>query len=414
MVRIDIMPKSMQTILSLSLPALLLILAYLCLLNIAGLPALIINLLPLLPYLLLLVAGCLAYHFNQSILFYLALAFIAIQLITDGYLFQQHSFDSAQMGLIYSLIAILVPLNLLVYSFLQERGILSLWGFLKLFFIILQFLGAAWIVSSGQTGILSLIYAQILPWYFPLPQGMAQLSLLVFGLVITAFLIKLWFNNAFFTTTAIGVLLSLGLSFYFQEWPLAAPIFMSSVGLLMIICILQNTHSMAYLDELTEIPGRRALREEMMKLSGAYTVAMVDIDHFKKFNDTYGHDVGDDVLRMVASKLKRVTGGGKAFRYGGEEFVIIFARKKLADVLPHLEKLRETIAHSEFVIRGKDRPKNKPAKPKSTQPVKKISVTVSIGAAEKNRPLEKAEEVLKEADKALYRAKKKGRNCVCK
>lgn len=195
---------------------------------------------------------------------------------------------------------------------------------------------------------------------------------------------------------------------------MAAPIFMSSVGLLMIICILQNTHSMAYLDELTEIPGRRALREEMMKLSGAYTVAMVDIDHFKKFNDTYGHDVGDDVLRMVASKLKRVTGGGKAFRYGGEEFVIIFARKKLADVLPHLEKLRETIAHSEFVIRGKDRPKNKPAKPKSTQPVKKISVTVSIGAAEKNRPLEKAEEVLKEADKALYRAKKKGRNCVCK
>lgn len=69
------MPKSMQTILSLSLPALLLILAYLCLLNIAGLPALIINLLPLLPYLLLLVAGCLAYHFNQSILFYLGLGF---------------------------------------------------------------------------------------------------------------------------------------------------------------------------------------------------------------------------------------------------------------------------------------------------------------------------------------------------
>ena len=117
---------------------------------------------------------------------------------------------------------------------------------------------------------------------------------------------------------------------------------------------------------------------------------------------------------MVASKLNQVTGGGRAFRYGGEEFVIIFPAKKLADVLPHLEKLRENIAQSKFSIRGKDRPKKKPEKIKPTQQAKKVSVTVSIGAAEKSHPREKVQEVLTAADKALYRAKKNGRNRVCK
>ena len=84
----------------------------------------------------------------------------------------------------------------------------------------------------------------------------------------------------------------------------------------------------AYLDELTNLPTRRALKEEMLKLGNRYTIAMLDIDHFKKFNDTYGHTVGDQVLKFTAALMKSTGGGGKAFRYGGEEFVIIFPGKK--------------------------------------------------------------------------------------
>lgn len=405
------MNKSMRILLSLSLPGLLLMAACVCLMKMDSMPNLITSIMPFLPYLFLLLSGVLAYRFNQSNIFYLALVFITIQLITKGFLIPKHS---AQMDLIYSLLAILLPINLLVFSFLKERGIFSLWGFLKLLALIAQLLAAAWIIGSGRTDIYAYIYTQILPWQISSLQGIAQLGLLILGLGIMALLFKLWFNNAFFISTAIGVLLSVALVIYFRVMPSAASIFMSCAGMMMIICILQNTYSMAYLDELTEIPGRRALNEEMMKLSGAYVIAMVDIDFFKKFNDTYGHDVGDEVLRMVASKIERVTGGGKAFRFGGEEFVIVFAGKKLADILPHLEKLRETIAHSEFAIRGQDRPKKKPVKPKSAHPTKKTFVTVSIGAAEKNHPRGKAQEVLKEADQALYKAKKKGRNCVCK
>ena len=105
---------------------------------------------------------------------------------------------------------------------------------------------------------------------------------------------------------------------------------------------------MAYLDELTGVPSRRALREDLMKLGNKYVIAMIDIDFFKKFNDKYGHDVGDDVLKLVASNLVKVTGGGKAFRYGGEEFTILFPSKSINDVMPHLESLREQVSKSGY------------------------------------------------------------------
>jgi GGDEF domain-containing protein len=78
----------------------------------------------------------------------------------------------------------------------------------------------------------------------------------------------------------------------------------------------------------------------------------VDIDHFKSFNDTYGHETGDQVLRLVAAKLAGVTGGGRAYRVGGEEFSILFPGKSAKDVLPHLELLRSVIEVATFHVRG--------------------------------------------------------------
>src|SRR5437660_11210609 len=111
---------------------------------------------------------------------------------------------------------------------------------------------------------------------------------------------------------------------------------------------------MAYHDELTQLPSRRALNEALLKMDDTYTIAMVDIDHFKQFNDKYGHDTGDQVLRLVASKLARVSGGGEAYRCGGEEFAIIFPEKTTAGVLGHLEKLRATVETSLLQVRAAD------------------------------------------------------------
>src|SRR3989442_15763061 len=84
--------------------------------------------------------------------------------------------------------------------------------------------------------------------------------------------------------------------------------------------------------------------------------------HFKRFNDTFGHDVGDQVLRMVAARLGTVSAGGKSFRYGGEEVAVLFPGKTADECLPALEELRTTVEETHFTLRGKLRPRKKPDK----------------------------------------------------
>jgi diguanylate cyclase (GGDEF)-like protein len=170
---------------------------------------------------------------------------------------------------------------------------------------------------------------------------------------------------------------------------------------------------MAFKDELTGLPARRALNAALHGLKRNYTIAMLDIDFFKKFNDRFGHDVGDQVLCMVASHLRRVGGGGTPYRYGGEEFTILFSGKVKEDAIPHLERLRQSIEAAQFGLRGKNRPKKPPKKSKKskTKP-KTVTVTISIGVAESNSNRLKAASIMKAADQALYRAKKRGRNCI--
>jgi GGDEF domain-containing protein len=183
--------------------------------------------------------------------------------------------------------------------------------------------------------------------------------------------------------------------------------------------VLKDSFTMAFKDELTGIPSRRALMQYVQTLGRKYTVVMSDIDHFKKFNDTYGHDVGDEVLKLVASKLDNVTGGGKTFRFGGEEFIMVFPRKTSAEVMPFVEIVRQTIADYDIALRAKPRPP-KPKKPlASKKPATKklakdkvVKVTTSFGIAQRTKEHADFASIMKQADIALYAAKKGGRNCV--
>jgi diguanylate cyclase (GGDEF)-like protein len=186
--------------------------------------------------------------------------------------------------------------------------------------------------------------------------------------------------------------------------------FLSVAGFILVVSVIEASHALAYRDELTGLPGRRALNEDLLRLGRVYTLAMLDIDHFKQFNDRYGHATGDEVLRMVASRLARVGGGGKAYRYGGEEFTIVFAGRGLDEAREHLEAVRESVAAGGFCLRNQPRPAKAPRQPKRGQP-QTVAVTISIGAAEHGA--ETAEELIKAADKKLYKAKQTGRNRVC-
>jgi diguanylate cyclase (GGDEF)-like protein len=114
---------------------------------------------------------------------------------------------------------------------------------------------------------------------------------------------------------------------------------------------------------------------------------------------------------MIATKMNRVSGGGASYRYGGEEFSVIFSGKDSEAAKPHLEELRETIANTPFIInRASRRKADKKFRKKKNKAVK---VTVSIGVADSRADISSPWDVLKLSDKALYRAKAKGRNRVC-
>ena len=140
---------------------------------------------------------------------------------------------------------------------------------------------------------------------------------------------------------------------------------------------------------------------------------MVDVDHFKRFNDRHGHAAGDQALRMVAAELQKVGGGGRAYRYGGEEFAILCPGATPAQVSDPLEELRSAIANRRFALRAPGRPRKKPDPPrKRSRPPRLISVSVSIGFAGPTTRAGDSNAVLRAADRALYRAKNKGRNRV--
>jgi GGDEF domain-containing protein len=197
--------------------------------------------------------------------------------------------------------------------------------------------------------------------------------------------------------------------------PVIVNVTLMTAMLVFIVSAVETSYRLAFRDELTGLPGRRALNEALANLSGTYGVAMVDIDHFKRFNDRFGHDVGDQALRMVAARLTSSSRTGKVFRYGGEEFAVLFPGRTRAETLAELEKMRQTVAGAEFIVRHRKRPRQKPAAAASRRQVKpnrRVQVTVSIGAAAPTDARDKASAVLKAADQALYRAKKAGRNRV--
>ncbi|HSX58858.1 MAG TPA: GGDEF domain-containing protein [Tahibacter sp.] len=169
---------------------------------------------------------------------------------------------------------------------------------------------------------------------------------------------------------------------------------------------------LAFLDALTGLPNRRALDETLARLSGDYALAMVDVDHFKQFNDKHGHDAGDRVLAAVARSLAQ-TRAAQAFRFGGEEFCLLFRKPAVAHAA--CEEARVAIESLRVTLPRK--PAAKPAKAgkasaKTPGRAATVQVTASIGVAPRGAARRAVDDVLKAADQCLYKAKDKGRNQV--
>ena len=247
---------------------------------------------------------------------------------------------------------------------------------------------------------------------------MPEISIALFVISAGTILARWWFTEA-----------PEDISLFWSLWAVFAAIVNHSpgrttaycilAGLFLSIAVVETSYQISYQDELTKLPGRRAFNQMIAGMSGQYAVAIVDIDHFKKFNDTFGHDVGDQVLRMVAAKLKDAGADGRAFRFGGEEFVLLYPGIRAEEAIMEAERLRRVIAESSFVVRGPERSKRE--RPERRSPQRKIikfrnrtdtTVTISIGVAEPPSEEATVQEVIVAADKALYLAKEHGRNRV--
>lgn len=295
-----------------------------------------------------------------------------------------------------------------------ERGLLNAWG-AALMLVLCGSFGLLWQVGLSVESLewlraWEVFQAQRLEMAYWMSDGLLYLYAGTFLILLPSLIFRR-------TPGDLALLLTLlaGFSvFALFSIPNVSAIVFSSLFIALFVLYLQSNFQVTYLDALTGIPGRRALEDDLSALGRKYCIAMLDVDHFKQFNDTHGHDVGDQVLKMVASKVARVEGGGKAFRYGGEEFTIVFRRKSAAEAFVYLEAVRVAIEHYALTLRGQERASNRKAGKAlrgqgKTAAVPTVSVTISIGVADR-QPGQSPAEVIKAADALLYQAKKAGRN----
>lgn len=307
-------------------------------------------------------------------------------------------------------IALLLSVNLVVMAFLKERGIITYSGRKRLAGIAVQIIAVAAFCLPQMAGIAAWLQTEFVPSILTSWSHLSQPALAVFLLSTAVMMALLIRRYRAVESSLLWALIASFVAFRIGAGATLAGVFFATGGLAMIVAVIETSYSMAYLDELTQLPSRRALNEALLKLPENFTVAMLDVDHFKKFNDTFGHEAGDQALRMVASRLARIAGGGKAYRYGGEEFAVLFPGRPAEEVFVYLDRMRKIIEESNFVVRGRDRRRGSNSAGRGRK--RQTSVTVSIGVASAGAEVSAPNEVLRVADQALYRAKSRGRNCT--
>jgi GGDEF domain-containing protein len=402
-----------RTLVSLAIPTAIFLAAYLAVARVGDLPASLAGLRIYGAYVVLALGILVSLAFRRGRVLFallsLAIAYVCYRITVQ--------FGLANFGArtLVAALCVFVPLNLGMLSLLQERGTFNRHGLWRFAIILAEIAVTAWVLLFRKTGLTDWVYAQFLGTAWLAESPIPQLGLAVMSVGFAAAMVRWSLTGSAIDLSLASAVVVFALAVNRIAVPDVFAIFTAAGGLILTIAVLQDAFRMAFRDELTGLPSRRDLNEQLAGLGRRFAIAMLDVDHFKNLNDTYGHELGDQVLKMVAAKVARVSGGGKAYRYGGEEFTVLFPGKSISEAMPYLEALRRNIESYEMALRSGDRlaPPKPGKRPRGKRRGgKTVSVTISIGVSERNERLAAPDDVIQAADKALYRAKNKGRNQI--
>ncbi len=402
----------LQTLLSFFLPGGVLVLAISFIL-LRGFPPLTLPLLVrIYPYVVLAAGIWFGWHFNRS-----RLIFVIVTLaLADRFLLVFAEGSAASVGagrIVYNAVCILLPLNLVVFSLVKERGFITWHGKWPLGMVFLQIIIVTVIGAWKQLGLSTFLEFSFikLPLFNLIP--MAQPGLVAFGAAFFILIFRYVQHRGSIECAFFWTLVSSFFALALGDIGPMSTIFFATAGLVLVISVIETSFNLSFYDDLTGLPARRAFNETISKIGRHFTVAMIEVDSFKKINDRYGLLVGDQVLRMVATKLGKVTGGGLSYRYSGQRFTVVFPVKFVDETIPHLESLRKGVEIYSFILRGPKRPREKPANlEKYRGAQKRISITIAIGVVERIESKVKPKYVIKGADQALLNAQSKGGNQI--
>jgi diguanylate cyclase (GGDEF)-like protein len=405
-----------------AVPAVILLAATLAVAATHALPPTLSGLTVVGPYIVLLLGTAISAWFNRSRALIMLASLLAAY--TGFHLAWGLGQQSFALKAVSTALAVLVPFNVLLALAFPERGVRQYRNYRWLPLGLAEILIVIWIANSGRSNLSGMAWRDVLDHWLLRSPPMPLVARLMLAAALVAALARAWPRRGPRELRKdprpldVGITAALVAFFIGCEWitvPGTFGAFMSAAGVILLAAVLQESHRLAFRDELTNLPSRRALEERLSGLGPTYAIGMIDVDHFKQFNDTHGHDTGDQVLKLVAARLAAIEGGGTSYRYGGEEFCVLFSDRTLEQALPHLEQLRRDIEDYRMAVRGVDRPSESKtgSRLRATRAQQgTLSVTVSIGAAERDDTLIRPALVIRAADEALYRAKRAGRNRV--
>ena len=387
------------------LPDGLLVLAAVGFLRPGGLPNVMLPFEQAFAYLVLAVGILLGLYLRHSRILFalllLALADRALLHLAAG------AAASADVGrIMFNAVSLLLPLNLLALSLITERRLLISREFIRLILVLLQVFFVSWIGLPENADVAASLESSFVDPRYAAWTPLAQPALVAFGAALALQAVRFVSYRNPVDRGFFWALVSAFIALHGTRAGWAPTNYLATAGLILIVAAYAEVYQATYYDDLTGLRGRVALDQALFNLGNHYAIAVIDIDHMKQVNAAHGYPAGDQILRMVASKIAVMPGDGTCFRDNGNKFVVVFSGKPAAAVAPSLEELRKTVAASPVTLSARKRLFRKSLAPAQ------VPVTISAGLSERDERRTTSEQVIKAADVALARAKSAGGNQV--